>query len=104
MTNNTNDAFARSLADQRFNRRRLLQGVAAGAGVGALGFAGIGNMHYASAQDAAAGIVTVSQEQQQTWIKNFNPLQPESATCRWPTAAGIYEPMMVYNTVTAELV
>lgn len=103
MTKNTNDNFAQSLSEQRFNRRRLLQGAAAGAGAGALGFAGIGSMHYASAQDAAAGIITVSQEQQQTWIKNFNPFMAEN-TSRWPTQAGIFEPMMVYNTIKAELV
>ena len=60
---------------------------------GALGTRG----YYASAQDAAAGILTVSQEQQQTWVRNFNPFLPESSACRWPTHAGIYEPMMIYN-------
>ena len=103
MSRNSIDEFAKGLAEQRFNRRRLMQGAAAGAGASALGFAGIGGMHYASAQDAAAGLVTISSEQQQTWIKNFNPFLPEN-TSRWPTNAGIHEPMMVYNTLKAELV
>ncbi len=44
---------------------------------------------------ARSGVVTVSHQQSATWVRNFNPLMPNS---RWPAAAGVYEPMMVFNT------
>ncbi|MBN9393377.1 MAG: ABC transporter substrate-binding protein [Chloroflexi bacterium] len=36
-----------------------------------------------------------------TWLRNFNPF---TVTARIPTLYGIYEPMMIYNTVKGELV
>lgn len=42
------------------------------------------------------GVMTVLQEQQAAWIRNFNPLLTTGGA-RWPTTAGIYEPMLVYN-------
>lgn len=36
----------------------------------------------------------VSREQQGAWIRNFNPLIPGA---RWPTAAGIFEPLLIFN-------
>lgn len=48
-----------------------------------------------------AGIMTISVAQQSTWIRNFNPF---SADFRFPTINGIYEPLMIYNTVKGELV
>ncbi len=47
--------------------------------------------------------LVVAQEQQASWIRNFNPLLAPSSV-RWPTPAGIYEPLMIYNTVKAEYV
>jgi peptide/nickel transport system substrate-binding protein len=41
--------------------------------------------------------LTVSVEQQAAWTRNFNPLASNS---RWPTASGIYEPMLVFNRAT----
>src|SRR3712207_7988901 len=38
---------------------------------------------------------------QSTWIRNFNPF---SGDFRFPTINGIYEPLMIYNTVKGELV
>jgi peptide/nickel transport system substrate-binding protein len=49
------------------------------------------------------GVLVVSQEQAASWIRNFNPLTTASAA-RWPTLAGIYEPLYVFNSVTAEYV
>lgn len=49
------------------------------------------------------GVLVVSQEQQGAWIRNFNPLTPAGAP-RWPTLAGIYEPLFVFNSVTSEFV
>ncbi|WP_224242814.1 ABC transporter substrate-binding protein [Hyalangium gracile] len=47
--------------------------------------------------------LTVIQEQQASWVRNFNPLlAPGNA--RWPTRAGIYEPLMIYNTLKGEFV
>ncbi|QRN93019.1 ABC transporter substrate-binding protein [Archangium violaceum] len=50
-----------------------------------------------------ATALTITQEQQASWIRNFNPLLVPG-TARWPTRAGIYEPLMIYNTVKGELV
>ena len=58
----------------------------------------------AAAQDDTAGLLTTNNEQQGTWIRNFNPLLPENASCRWPTLHGIYESLGVWNAATAELV
>lgn len=49
---------------------------------------------------AGNGIMTVSVAQQATWVRNFNPF---SGDFRFPTINGIYEPMMIYNTVKGEL-
>jgi peptide/nickel transport system substrate-binding protein len=45
--------------------------------------------------------MTVSTQQQATWIRNFNPF---SNDFRFPTVNGMYEPLMIYNTVKGELV
>jgi peptide/nickel transport system substrate-binding protein len=56
----------------------------------------------ASAQDIPQDeLVTMSQEQQQTWIRNFNPLLAEGSV-RWPTHCGIYEPLLIFNVLTGE--
>jgi peptide/nickel transport system substrate-binding protein len=49
------------------------------------------------------GVLVVSQEQQSSWVRNFNPLSTAAAP-RWPTLAGIYEPLFVYNSVRNEYV
>lgn len=49
------------------------------------------------------GVMTVLQEQQATWARNFNPLL-STGGARWPTTAGIYEPMLVFNRATGEFV
>lgn len=49
------------------------------------------------------GVLVVSQEQQASWVRNFNPLTPATAA-RWPTLAGVYEPLFVFNSVRAEYV
>ncbi|MGK3963737.1 ABC transporter substrate-binding protein [Sorangium sp. So ce118] len=52
-------------------------------------------------QAKGAALVTVAREQQATWVRNFNPLLPEGNS-RFPTVAGIYEPLLVYNTMRNE--
>lgn len=42
-------------------------------------------------------VLVVSQEQQPSWVRNFNPLAPNGS--RWPTKAGVYEPMAIFNGV-----
>lgn len=49
------------------------------------------------------GVMVVSQEQTASWVRNFNPLTT-AASARWPTLAGVYEPMFVYNSVRSEQV
>ncbi len=50
---------------------------------------------------APHGVLVVSQEQQASWVRNFNPLTTATAA-RWPTLAGVYEPLFVFNSVRAE--
>jgi len=52
---------------------------------------------------APEGVLVVSQEQQASWVRNFNPLTT-AASARWPTLAGVYEPLYVFNSVRAEQV
>jgi peptide/nickel transport system substrate-binding protein len=67
----------------------------AAAAVGAL--PGLGCRAAATPVDDGVLVVSAS-EQQAAWIRNFNPLLPST---RWPSAAGIHEPLLIYNTVTA---
>ena len=47
--------------------------------------------------------MTVNKEQAASWIRNFNPfLSQESAL--WPSKGGVYEPLAIYNTMTAKYV
>jgi peptide/nickel transport system substrate-binding protein len=39
-------------------------------------------------------VLVVSKEQGAAWSRNFNPLSP-AASPRWPTRAGVYEPLLV---------
>lgn len=52
---------------------------------------------------ALPGVLLVSQEQQASWVRNFNPLTTATAA-RWPTLAGVYEPLFVFNSVSSEYV
>lgn len=66
--------------------------------------AGAGSGSPAAAAPASNdAVLTVSQEQQATWVRNFNPLLAPSAV-RFPTVAGIYEPLLVYSTLKGEFV
>ena len=96
------DAATR-LKKAEMDRRQLIYRSLGLAAAGAVGIKG--STFTASAQDAQDipqdELVTMSQEQQQTWIKQFNPLLSESSV-RWPTHAGIYEPLIIFNDVTGE--
>jgi len=77
----------------------LMKGAAA-SGVLALAAPAAG----AYAQDGDVLLMTVNNEQQGTWSRNFNPLLGEGSSCRWPTHFGIYEPLFVWNTIQSEAV
>lgn len=49
-------------------------------------------------REPGPGVLVVSNEQASSWVRNFNPLTPAAAP-RWPTWAGIYEPLMVFSAV-----
>lgn len=53
--------------------------------------------------ETAEGVLVVSQEQQASWVRNFNPLTTATAA-RWPTLAGVYEPLFVFNSIEARYV
>jgi peptide/nickel transport system substrate-binding protein len=48
-------------------------------------------------------VLVVSQEQQASWVRNFNPLTT-ATSARWPTLAGVYEPLFVFNSVQGVMV
>jgi peptide/nickel transport system substrate-binding protein len=52
---------------------------------------------------APDGVLVVSQEQTASWIRNFNPLTTATAA-RWPTLAGVYEPLYVFNSAKSVFV
>ena len=92
------------LTRRQFGKRAAALGISASAMGGALGAGvGVSGLTLASAQDDS-GMLTTNNEQQNTWIRNFNPLLPENASSRWPTLYGIYEPLFVWNTLAAEIV
>jgi peptide/nickel transport system substrate-binding protein len=49
------------------------------------------------------GVLVVSQEQHASWVRNFNPLLAPGMA-RWPTSAGIYEPLLIYNPMIGDFV
>ncbi len=53
-------------------------------------------------QNARRGLI-IYQEAQISWVRNFNPLSPAGAA-RWPTSAGIYEPLFIYNSMSGKYV
>ncbi|MDP9365355.1 MAG: ABC transporter substrate-binding protein [Chloroflexota bacterium] len=102
------DVLAEQLAKRQIDRRQLMQRAAA-LGVSASALGSVAAARPAAAQDQGAtgqagGVMTVSQEQQATWVRNFNPFNSENSGARWPTHAGIYEPLVVYNTAKGEIV
>ena len=50
---------------------------------------------------APPGTLVVVRELQATWVENFNPFSAGGGA-RWPTQAGIYEPLFIYNSVKGE--
>lgn len=87
----------------RLGRRRLLQTA------GALGLTAtvVGKVPevsgIAAAQESDKLLMTVSHQQVPSWTRVFNPLLDQDSS-RWPTQGGIYEPMIIYNTATGEIV
>ncbi|MDF3017619.1 MAG: extracellular solute-binding protein family 5 [Thermomicrobiales bacterium] len=97
--------LARVFRGNRLDRRRLMQtaaalGLSATAGAGTLGRV---EPLEAGAQESDLKLVTISHRQVPSWIRTFNPLLDDDSSV-WPTQAGIYEPMLIYNTMTGELV
>jgi len=85
------------------DRRQLFLRAAALAGAGTLSFAARPAMH-ALAQDTDKNeLITISQDQQQVWVKNFNPFL-SAGSVRWPTHWGIHEPLLIFNALTGETV
>jgi peptide/nickel transport system substrate-binding protein len=85
------------------DRRQLFLRAAALGAAGALSFTARPAMN-ALAQDTNKDeLVTMSQDQQQVWVKNFNPFL-SAGSVRWPTHWGIHEPLLVFNALTGETV
>jgi peptide/nickel transport system substrate-binding protein len=95
--------LARVFRDNRLDRRRLLQ-TASALGLSATAASGtLSRIEGVGAQESDLKLVTVSHRQLPSWIRNFNPLLSDDSSV-WPTQAGIYEPMLIYNTMTGETV
>ncbi len=65
--------------------------------------AGLGGACVRERPPPPPGVMVVSVEQEASWIRNFNPLTPATAA-RWPTLAGVYEPLMVYSGIRGAFV
>ena len=91
-----------TLTGAELDRRQVfLRGAAMGLGASAFA-AGLSQSGFrASAQADTTGMVTVSQDQKQTWIRNFNLLIPGSSFL-WPSDNGIYEPLMIASRIRTE--
>jgi peptide/nickel transport system substrate-binding protein len=99
----TLETIGKLVSEGKLDRRKLFQTASALWVTGALGGASLAvTASSAAAQDSDLKLVTISQEQQATWIKNFNPLLAE-ANSRWPTQAGMFEPMAIYSTPQGKL-
>ncbi len=95
------DLVAR-MQGQRLNRRRLVQGAGAlGLAVPALGASLRGQPAFAQDAPAVGQLVTVSEQQRSTWLRNFNPFTTDNL---WPTGNGVHEPLGVFNLLTGEIV
>ncbi len=101
----TMETVRRLVREGKIDRRRLFQTAAALGLTGAVGGATLatGVPSAAAQDDGDLKLVTVSQEQQATWIKNFNPLLANDSS-RWPTQAGIYEPLAIYVVPRGEMI
>jgi peptide/nickel transport system substrate-binding protein len=100
----TLETIGKLVSEGKLDRRKLFQTAAALGLSGAIGGAPLATaVSPAAAQDSGdLKLVTISQEQQATWIKNFNPLLAE-ANSRWPTQAGMFEPMAIFSTPQGKL-
>ena len=46
-------------------------------------------------------VFVVSAKLASAWVRNFNPFSPNAL---WPTRAGVYEPLMIFNTLSGDYV
>src|SRR5688572_893279 len=98
------EVLSRLVREGKIDRRRLIQATAAMGVSGAVGGSALSQVRPASAaQRSDKLLATVSNEQQATWQRVFNPLLAQNSA-RWPTQSGIYEPLAVFNEITRELV
>ena len=100
----TLETIGKLVSEGKLDRRKLFQTAAAlglSGAIGGVALASTSSSAFAQA-DSDLKLVTISQEQQATWIKNFNPLLAE-ANSRWPTQAGIFEPLAIFNTPPGKL-
>jgi peptide/nickel transport system substrate-binding protein len=96
------DLIKQLISERKLDRRKLFQTMAAMGLTTAVAGTALAEVRPTYAQDSELKLVTVSQEQQATWVKNFNPLIADQAA-RWPAQGGIYEPMAIYNLLAGEL-
>jgi peptide/nickel transport system substrate-binding protein len=49
------------------------------------------------------GVLTITEEQSASFVRNFNPLQ-YAGDVRWPARHAMYEPLLIYNPMTSQFV
>ena len=74
----------------------LARHVVAGVVAAVVAVAALGGCRGAHAP-APPGVLSISVEKQSAWVRNFNPLAPGEGA-RFPTRAGVYEPLLIFNT------
>ncbi len=99
---NESAAVTSTLMGAELDRRQVfLRGAAMGLGASAFAATMSRTGFKASAQADTTGMVTMGQDQKQTWIRNFNLLIPGSSFL-WPSDNGIYEPLMIASRIRTE--
>lgn len=99
----------REFEEGRISRRDVFKRFAtlgAGASVASLamttGSATLFARNAVAMQANEKGYLTCNNEQQATYIQNFNPLGPAGGSVRWLAQFGIYEQLFVFNTIKNE--
>ena len=113
MSVNHYEQLAREFREGRIDRREVIKrGSMIGMSATAIGWmltagyvpAALAAQEASPQPTVSDQLMTVSDEQTSTWIRNFNPLLPQGSSNRWPTIDGIYERLFIYTRVNNEIV
>lgn len=83
----------------RLSRRGLVKAAGAGLAGAALTPLVAPHVQVAAQSSADSQLLHVGVGQNASWVRNFNPLVPDSL---WPSQYAIHEPLLIYNTATGK--